>query len=185
MAFYDDGKPVGGYGMKSNSDYTIEDIASDLGGGGSEGVGYDWNTACYVAFVDDTYRSSAPSFSSIRGNLKLKTNLYVKQTDGISYSHLLEGSNGDIDPDSSDRYFFTSGAVFRVPLGTSYTLTGATLWKSDGMGGFVKYADYDDNFFSAPDTTTSGEERTFTTIPNETRGKSGPSFYFIYLHATS
>lgn len=38
MAFYDDGKPVGGYGMRSNSDYTIEDIASDLGGGSGGGA---------------------------------------------------------------------------------------------------------------------------------------------------
>lgn len=154
-------------------------------GGGSESVGYDWNTACYVAFVKDNWRDTAPSFGQIGGNLNLKTNLYVKQTDGISYSHLLEGSSGDIDPDSGNRYFFTSGAVFRVPLGTSYTLTGATLWKSDGMGDFVKYADYDDNFFVAPDASMSGTEQTFTTIPNETRGGSGPSFYLVYLHATS
>lgn len=39
MPFYDDGKPVGGYGVRSSSDYTIEDIVSDLGGGGSGGVG--------------------------------------------------------------------------------------------------------------------------------------------------
>lgn len=38
--WYGDGKPVGGYGMRSNSDYTIEDAVNALGmGGGSGGAG--------------------------------------------------------------------------------------------------------------------------------------------------
>lgn len=52
MAFYDDGKPVGGYGMRSNSDYTIEDIASDLGGGGGSEMGC---LAVNSTSIDGTY----------------------------------------------------------------------------------------------------------------------------------
>lgn len=52
MAFYDDGKPVGGYGMRSNSDYTIEDIASDLGGGGGSEMGC---LAINPTSIDGTY----------------------------------------------------------------------------------------------------------------------------------
>lgn len=167
------GEPSGGTIAQA-----VHALAPNIGGGGSESVSYDNSKGCYVAFVNDSYRNSTPTFGNVSGNLELKTAPVVPDVSG-GYTKLFSEDN-EFSPNSGNTYFVTAGVTIKVPL--NYTVTGATLWKTNGRGGFAKYADYDDNFFTGK---LGGTDMTFTTIPSEEWGGSGPSFYLVYLHATS
>lgn len=167
---------------------TIANAVSELGkhvsgGGGGGGVEYNAVNSCYAAFVDSAYRDSAPTFSQISGIIPTSKS-YGPSIIGPSKDH--EVARTQIwAPSSTDngKIYVAAGTELLVSIVPGYTADGASLWKSDGMGGFVKYADYGTDSFLTTTYSDGGtpREHTYTVVPDEKHGNSGPSFYLIYM----
>lgn len=96
--WYSDGKPVGGYRMRSNSDYTIEDIISDLGGGGGGGDEKAIIVSPGWAYTSSTDYKKMYSFSIEKtGTYKVSWVAIRYSTSGSAYGTQLRVNDEIID----------------------------------------------------------------------------------------